>query len=425
MRSLLLALFAFAPAARASIYLVDDDGGPGVTFTTLSAAMSAVSSGDVLIVRPGRYDGFVVDRGVSVLGDAGAIVTGGILVTGVVADDRVTLSNLMTHWIAVEHCVGSVLLEELTLRPLDFVGASHAAGLDVLDCADVRARRVDVDQLPLGTNPGARVEAARLELTDSRLVGARGHDHDLLLHPGAAEPGGAGLFLVAASGAVAHVQNSHVAGGVGGSITSNPALLHTPGDGGPGVRAEIGSECLIVGPVSTVIVGGRPGSEVGFACNVGAPGNGIRADAGTTVRCSGQSVQGTFDTIFCGPPIVSNPTEGPVTFAVPADPWLGFGATPTPGALVSFTLSGAPGATAQLVFGRGPGVTPIVGCFEDQLTTPVRVFQLGALPPTGQKTVTLSLPGFYPRGMTIVAQGVTTSSNGAVARTPSASITLR
>ena len=53
---------AFVTAAVAfggpATWLIDDDGGPGVAFTDLPAAVAAASDGDVLLVRPGTYSGF-------------------------------------------------------------------------------------------------------------------------------------------------------------------------------------------------------------------------------------------------------------------------------------------------------------------------------------------------------------------------------
>ena len=53
---------AFVTAAVAfggpATWLVDDDGGPGVAFTDLPAAVAAASDGDILLVRPGNYSGF-------------------------------------------------------------------------------------------------------------------------------------------------------------------------------------------------------------------------------------------------------------------------------------------------------------------------------------------------------------------------------
>lgn len=71
------ALSLLAPAALAGgqVWVVDDDGGPGVDFTSLQAAATAAQNGDLLLVRSGVYEPFTTQgKGLSVCADAGALV---------------------------------------------------------------------------------------------------------------------------------------------------------------------------------------------------------------------------------------------------------------------------------------------------------------------------------------------------------------
>jgi hypothetical protein len=71
----LVALFLIASATAQASFVVDPSGGPGSQFTDIQAAVQAVPSGSVLIVRAGSYSPVQIDgKGLSILCDAGAVV---------------------------------------------------------------------------------------------------------------------------------------------------------------------------------------------------------------------------------------------------------------------------------------------------------------------------------------------------------------
>lgn len=72
--SLLVASLA-APLSAQNVLIVDDDGGAGV-YTDIALALRVAVAGDAILVRPGVYNSFIVDKGVRLLADAGAIVRG-------------------------------------------------------------------------------------------------------------------------------------------------------------------------------------------------------------------------------------------------------------------------------------------------------------------------------------------------------------
>ena len=65
--------------------VVDDDGGPGVDFTDLPAAVAAAIDGDTVVVREGTYDSFIVSgKALLILGDGSGttFVSGGTTYLG-------------------------------------------------------------------------------------------------------------------------------------------------------------------------------------------------------------------------------------------------------------------------------------------------------------------------------------------------------
>ncbi len=50
-------VLACAGAAAGATWVVDADGGAGVNYTTIQAAVNAASDGDTIEVRGGRYEG--------------------------------------------------------------------------------------------------------------------------------------------------------------------------------------------------------------------------------------------------------------------------------------------------------------------------------------------------------------------------------
>ena len=75
---LVFTLALAGPLARASTIVVDDNGGPGVQFTDIQPAVTAALPGDLIVVMPGSYSAFVLDKGLTLLASSGAIVSGTI-----------------------------------------------------------------------------------------------------------------------------------------------------------------------------------------------------------------------------------------------------------------------------------------------------------------------------------------------------------
>jgi hypothetical protein len=71
----LAALFLVASVSAQASFVVDASGGPGSQFTDIQAAVLAVPSGSVLVVRAGSYSPVLIDgKGLKILCDTGAVI---------------------------------------------------------------------------------------------------------------------------------------------------------------------------------------------------------------------------------------------------------------------------------------------------------------------------------------------------------------
>lgn len=406
-------------SAAANTWVVDDNPGPGVDFTTIAAATAIAAPGDLIIVRAGTYTGFTLSVGAVVLGESGASVSGAIHVTAVPDGPRASVANLATGAIFVESCIGGVTLEDIVAR-YDGVGTEPLTWWKVSDCVDVRLRGVDVDLAAHGIT-ALSVVNARVEVGASRLVGGNGRAHDVVTNPYAPGAGGDGIAL--SGSADVHLTMSIVRGGVGGDL---PAVNVCPscraGSGGLAVRVGAGSRLIISGSNSSLAAGGTGG--VGPQCNLdGRPGNAIVAESTASVRATGSTITGAATRAFCGS-IQATGIIGPYTIPTPPDPTLSVTGTLEASQSLTFTITGEPGASARLSFGRGMFVADAPFVVEDQLLSPVRTFELGVLPASGKASFVIPLPAYFPRGLLIVAQGTTQSSGVGTSFTPSIPITL-
>ncbi|HEX5011641.1 MAG TPA: hypothetical protein VFY71_14705, partial [Planctomycetota bacterium] len=99
MGAVLAGVLAATPAAaQGALWIVDDDGGPGVDATDIQAAIDAAADGDVILVRSGVYSSLVLDgRSLSVIGEDGEdveLAPGTVSVAHLAADQRVLLRGL-------------------------------------------------------------------------------------------------------------------------------------------------------------------------------------------------------------------------------------------------------------------------------------------------------------------------------------------
>ena len=421
-RPLALALtLTLAAPAVASTFVVDDDGGPGVDFTDLPAAVAASSHGDVILVHPGSYSDFVLSKGVTILGTApGVVVAPGSRVSSLPAPRRAVLARMELRDLRIVGCAGTVVLDEVELphpaqSPLQQL-------LLVQGSPDVRVFGSTVDVSPGGDSGevGARVALSRLELVQSTVRGDAGLDVDC----GTGGPGGDGLAL--SDGARAHVVATDVLGGEGGANTYPCVAIcnQGAGDGGAGLVASgAGTTVILAGPFDRHVQGGFEGNGGECPCD-GEAGDGLVVGSGAAAFYSGVSILPGGN--FCGGSFAQaiRLLGGTATPVSPPDPYLTRTNVPAPGAPVRFTVYGQPGDAVTLKLGRFPVVQPLPGVAIERLTTEERSMNLGTIGAAGNVTLQLVVPASLPQGFTFHAQAVVQRGSEEL-RTNSVPVVLR
>lgn len=417
----LLALLFCAPLATASTWVVDASGGPGVDFTDIGAAEAASLPGDVILVMPGTYPGFTLDVAVSILGQSGErVITGDVRVANLPAGGRATLAGMTTAKVTIANCSAPVTLEDLVAAPAFPIYTSGSV-ITVASCTDVRLHNVAASAVTLGTIHALTVTSARVEVTQCQLNGARGHAYDLYNFFTNPEDGGDGIRVLGASSKV-HVSGSDIRGGTGGDLPDTLGCQScVAGDGGMGIRVQLG-QVQLTGPTNAVVLGGAQG--IGTDCdNDGMPGTGIAVAPTAELSWSGALVQSAQSVYGCIPALP--PISGPATHVNPDDPTLRMSGGTGAGGVVTFRLTGEPGAHAILNIGRQLTVTDLPNAVEDELTFPLRNISLGTLPGSGDATYAFTLPASAPKGTLLVFQGRTLSTGGDLRLTQSLPLTVR
>jgi hypothetical protein len=286
-------LIAFAPAARADVLTVDDDG--PADFADLPAAVAAAAPGDLLFVAPGSYSGFTLDGLPLSLVPSEAdepelnvLITGPVRVRNLPAGQTVSFTGLRItgiatwpalagHGVSIEDCAGSVRIAHSDIRGIGQQGGPpvNHAGVNVTGSHDV-------------------------VLVDTAVEGSFGS----LSSPQCAS-GGAGVLV--GHGALT-AWDCDIEGGRGGGVEYSPDL---PGDGGPGVQLLAGS---FVAQGGSIRGGSGPFSDSGLS----AGGDGLEADGASVVRLRLTPVHGgEGGYLWQGLVPVQGPDGAPFDVAVP------------------------------------------------------------------------------------------------------------
>lgn len=186
--ALLFLTLAAAPSAQA-VHVVDNTNGPGTDFTSLATAVSASSSGDILLVRPGRYIETleIASKSLTVVAEPGpfsgtpAVVVTSILVRDLAAEDVVFVRGISTFGISLvpalegRNSFGKIWVEDHT----GLLDSGFGGGARFVDCASVvltRLTLVDPHTSPFHLIPPA-LECTRstVKLYDSTIEGGSYH----------------------------------------------------------------------------------------------------------------------------------------------------------------------------------------------------------------------------------------------------------
>lgn len=239
-----------------STWTVDDDGGSGVDFDDLPAAVAAAADGDALLVRPGTYAHFTLSgKGLRIIGQGRVLV----------------VESGTTTQIA-----GVPAGSELLLQGLEFPGPQQCAETRLsISGAQTRVTLIDVTAVGHINNCNAfssalRVSASEVLLVRATLTGGGGFSP----LPSSGGPGGSALH--ATDGARVFVVESALLGGAGTPGHSSA------GDGGPGLHAEAESRVWLGDSTSA----GGYGSAA-LSGDTGLGGAGVLATSSARVRVSG------------------------------------------------------------------------------------------------------------------------------------------
>ncbi len=278
----LVALSSAAAAQTERVWIVDDDGGPGVDFTDIQPAVDASAYFDRILVRSGRYDGFTIEAtNLSVVADRDAhvVVAGEVRIQNQAAFGRVLLRGLRSGAgveplrLVCRDVIGRTWIEDCAIGPLagDEQSLSGLPGAFVENASSVAFLRSSVRGgagLPgRSAPPGLDVLNANAHLFDSTFTGGAGAD------AGDGEPVGAGGPGVRHRDYLLFAHGCTLAGGPGGDGSS----ACSPGGAG-------GAGLLVDGPFADVelrdaaTVGGMGGASCG---NPGASGVPQRLIAGS------------------------------------------------------------------------------------------------------------------------------------------------
>jgi hypothetical protein len=164
-------------AAAQSTWIVNSNGGPGVHFPTLPAAVAAAASGDTIIVQndPFNFGGapFTTNKGLTIVGEGGGarIVTGPqtpIEVIGLPANETFRMVGFSrpidgAMHVRLDGCAGRVHLENLVASEPDIIQLPGPSIL-IHQCADVTLRGI----VGFGS-PAVQIDASRVVLVSCQL----------------------------------------------------------------------------------------------------------------------------------------------------------------------------------------------------------------------------------------------------------------
>ncbi|MEM7305381.1 MAG: hypothetical protein AAF682_01860 [Planctomycetota bacterium] len=178
--------------AQGAVWIVDDDGGPGVDFTDLAAAVGAAADGDLLVFRDGTYPGglfaplTVTGKGLTLIAD-GDVELGWIAFEGLVEGQSAALRGfeLTSSTFEASNNDGALFLEELSF---DDSSSFNYSAADFTSCSTVILNRCSFQGAPAGVSPintPAVVSAlGGLHVYDCDLKGGAGFTHGGSFTPG-------------------------------------------------------------------------------------------------------------------------------------------------------------------------------------------------------------------------------------------------
>ena len=253
---LLAPLALSLPCAAQQVWVVDDDGGPGVDHMQLQQAVDAANSGDIILVRDGSYIGDLIllppvaidAKGLSIFGE-GVVETPLFDVDYVPAGAHVVLRglDLPGGGVWATSNAGVLWLEDVTTPPYEFPGSN--APVRVTDCGSVIVQHCEFRGFTahyiFAATPAISALDSRLFVHDSVLSGGWA-----LTTPSISIPGSPALQV---TDSFAFLYGTDLSGGLS---TAFPEILdaHQAGDS-TSITLESPADWLVEGGTQTSLAG--------------------------------------------------------------------------------------------------------------------------------------------------------------------------
>lgn len=376
---------ALAGVALATTWTVDITGGAGSQFTQIADAIAAASDGDVIVVRPGLYNQFALEKGLTLRAEPGAAAMAVVRVQNLAASQRAVIIGLDVVTLHVTNNLGPVVLDSLSIHPdPGLIPVTSSEHLRIDACVDVRVQRSTIASS--GGQRGmeaAYVFDARAEFVECTLRAQPGKSS-------ATSDGGAGGHgLLVDDHARVHLVRTSVFGGGGGAASGG----WIGGEGGDGVHLGGDSVVMVAGIALDRLSGGEGGAAASCALE-GRGGDGCELVGTCVLRTSGATLTAGPSCSLAGQAL-SN-LLGTVVAPSPPDPALTVIPPPSGGDLAQFTLYAEPGSSATLFLGRRTLLQPTANSEIEILAQHARSVDFGLVPASGivQRTVTLA-PGAF------------------------------
>jgi hypothetical protein len=301
-----LALSAAPLFAQNQVWVVDDQAGPGVDFTSIQAAVDASSLGDTVLVKGGFFAEtvFITSRGLTLIADSGAdvVIQGGVRIHGTQASQPILLRGLRVpgtsitnpYGLVVHLAAGAVWVEDCVLHGSASFGGP-GLGASVSDSAGVTFVRCELrggSGIGKGNPPpggSGLTSNGPVHVFDSSVRGGDVPAFTGIFFFGNTSSGGAGVLL---NGGTLFASGTTIVGGTGSSGYAHPTFgCVGGGPGGAGIAGvDLGTSAVLVGTTSQ---GGSGGAAFG-ACAAGPGGAATWLVGGSVTTLPGSAHSAQF-----------------------------------------------------------------------------------------------------------------------------------
>jgi len=343
---LAFALFATATSAPASILYV----GPSHTFKQIQPAINAAQPGDTIIVSPGGYGAFVLNKGVDILGPGSNLASVSVstpdktpvVIQNIAFGEHAVVSGFKVHsantgcqvypfggsstacvpTIKIYNCQGRIGLSDVRAGK---AGSSWGGGWDVLNIS-LASQVLLIDCAFIGeswsesvwsfSGPALRVEHSSVYIAFSTLIGGSGESVSSGTLSGLGPVGQAAIISTSSTLEVVH---SDMRGGDGGKVSS-PFLPDLYFSGQPAIQA-VSTDMYISGGAGTSDEI-KAGKSIGLNCQDGEASVEMAANS-IGYFYDGHNIVGgdpPFPASFCPgalPGPIHIPVSGPNVFDLP------------------------------------------------------------------------------------------------------------